>query len=314
MMRDYAALIAKLKIAFGVKAVIALLLIILFSGFIGPKVKQANEVPPGTVRIADNLYIDKGEMTNVGYREFLAWTRHVYGKESKQYQNMLPVNVWKQYNTAYAVYDTVYLNHIAYENYPVVGISYEQAIAYSSWRSDRVFEKYLVDNYVITYNEHQTPDSVFTIHRYFSGQYCGIKPSRRFRSYPVYALPTAEDYAKAKLFADSLNTAILKVCPKKGCPELALCGCNGIERTKTTNAPALNAAEPLYPTSCATCKKTVITHLQGNVREMTNINTRVYGCSFADSCSVCSHKIWTDTSAPNCFTGFRNVCSYQVWP
>ena len=38
-----------------------------------------------------------------------------------------------------------YLRHPAYRDYPVVGVSWEQANDYCTWRTDRVNERILID-------------------------------------------------------------------------------------------------------------------------------------------------------------------------
>ena len=52
---------------------------------------------------------------------------------------MPDTTVWDELNKAYT---THYYSHPAYNNYPVVGISYEQAVAYCKWRTDRVKQIY----------------------------------------------------------------------------------------------------------------------------------------------------------------------------
>ncbi len=47
-----------------------------------------------------------------------------------------------------------------------------------------------------------------------------------------------------------------------------------------------NLTEMTRQNQCNSCKKDLITHLKGNVREMTNIKGRFYGLSFIDSCTI----------------------------
>ncbi|CAN5205580.1 hypothetical protein BH09BAC5_BH09BAC5_12200 [soil metagenome] len=101
-----------------------------------PKLKF--ETPPGTVWLHDNLFMDETEVRNLDYLEFLYWTNRI---EPEKLKALLPDTLcWrnpKNYNEPYILY---YLRHPSYRNYPVVGISYEQAVAFCKWRSDRVNE------------------------------------------------------------------------------------------------------------------------------------------------------------------------------
>jgi formylglycine-generating enzyme required for sulfatase activity len=102
-------------------------------------IKQKEFIPPGTVQINDTLYADETEITNSSWLEFEQWTAGFYGKNSKEYLGILPDStVWIDkltYNMPYVQY---YYRHPAYKDYPVVGISYEQAKAFCIWRTARV--------------------------------------------------------------------------------------------------------------------------------------------------------------------------------
>jgi formylglycine-generating enzyme required for sulfatase activity len=96
-------------------------------------------IPPGTVQVNDTLFADETEISNVSWLEYEHWTATVYGINSKEHKAMLPDTlVWREkssYNEPYVIY---YYRHVAYRNYPVVGISYEQAVAYCKWRTEQV--------------------------------------------------------------------------------------------------------------------------------------------------------------------------------
>jgi sulfatase modifying factor 1 len=104
--------------------------------------------PPGTVQVEDNLFIDEFEVSNVNWIEYMYWTKQIYGLDSEEYKAVITDTlVWRRpeaYNEPYVQY---YHKHPAYHNYPVVGISYEQAIAFCKWRTDRVNEAiYIKEN------------------------------------------------------------------------------------------------------------------------------------------------------------------------
>jgi formylglycine-generating enzyme required for sulfatase activity len=110
------------------------------------KTPKQNLIPPGTVWLRDNLFMDKTEVRNLDYLEFLYWTSKY---EPEKYKALLPDTLlWRNidnYNEPYVLY---YLRHSVYRNYPVVGVSYEQAVAFCKWRSDRVNQfMYIRDHY-----------------------------------------------------------------------------------------------------------------------------------------------------------------------
>ncbi len=97
------------------------------------------QIPPGTVQISDSFYVDKNEVTNVDWQEYMYWMKQVYGETSKEYQSCIPdASVW--YNETLSNVQKKYFEKPMFAYYPVVGVSYEQAQKYCQWRSDRVNE------------------------------------------------------------------------------------------------------------------------------------------------------------------------------
>ncbi len=100
--------------------------------------KEHQTSPPGTVWIKDSIFIDQCEIRNVDYLEYVIWLKK---HDSIKYDKALPdTSVWREktsYNEPYMEY---YFRHPSYRNYPVVGVSYEQALAYCNWRTARVKE------------------------------------------------------------------------------------------------------------------------------------------------------------------------------
>lgn len=104
--------------------------------------RLTNFVPPGTARLHDSLFADTREVSNAAWRCFEHWTKTRYGTNSPQHLATLPdTTVWRQPLSCNEPYVQYYYRHPAYDNYPVVGISYEQALAYCTWRSEQVNEQ-----------------------------------------------------------------------------------------------------------------------------------------------------------------------------
>ena len=105
-----------------------------------------------TQQYVRSFFIDKTEVTNSMYVEYLFWMNKVFGKDHPNLIYMkviaaLPDTlVWR--NPLGFNEDMVnnYLRHPAFENHPVVGVSWKQATNYAKWRTDRVNERILVEN------------------------------------------------------------------------------------------------------------------------------------------------------------------------
>ncbi len=113
------------------------------------------KTPPGTILLNKNYGVDMFEITNVDYKEFLYYMKDIYGVSAKEYNKLLPdTNCWVDSNlfllpSAMEPYKEKYFRHPAFNNYPVVGVSYEQAVRFCKWRS-----KVVTDNYNIYHLKH----------------------------------------------------------------------------------------------------------------------------------------------------------------
>jgi sulfatase modifying factor 1 len=91
----------------------------------------------------NSFFIDKTEVANVHYREYLYWLENVFGQagmDSVVDQAKPDTLVWRSelaFNEPYVEY---YFRHPSYNYYPVVGVSWKQAQEFCIWRTDRVNE------------------------------------------------------------------------------------------------------------------------------------------------------------------------------
>ena len=95
-----------------------------------------------------SFYMDETEVTNLMYLEYLDWIKRVFPPEDEQFRNIyngvIPDTlVWRNRLGYNEVMTNNYLRHPAYREYPVVGVSWIQAVEFAKWRSDRVNEHIL---------------------------------------------------------------------------------------------------------------------------------------------------------------------------
>lgn len=129
---------------------------------------------PKRVSVA-SFYMDETEVRNIDWLEYLNWLARVYVSYPEVYRKALPDTlVWRDplgYNEPMV---TNYLRFPAYAEYPVVGVSWEQATEFCVWRTDRVNEQILIDKKVLAHDpDNQKDENNFNTDSYINGQYIG---------------------------------------------------------------------------------------------------------------------------------------------
>nr|WP_310992888.1 gliding motility lipoprotein GldJ [Aequorivita sp. S2608]MDS1298480.1 gliding motility lipoprotein GldJ [Aequorivita sp. S2608] len=122
-----------------------------------------------------SFYMDETEVTNLMYLEYLDWLKQVFPPSDETYKKIydgaLPDTlVWRNRLGFNEVMTNNYLRHPAYANYPVVGVSWVQAVEFSNWRTDRVNEAAL-ENSGITSRDARydaEPGSTFSTETYLN--------------------------------------------------------------------------------------------------------------------------------------------------
>ena len=134
---------------------------------------------PKTVTVS-SFYMDETEVRNLDYLEYLFWIERVYGSNydngsyPEVYWKALPdTNVWRDKLSYNEPYVENYLRHPAFHEYPVVGVSWEQAVDFCAWRTDRVNERILIDNGYLWEDSEQVDENIFNTDAYKMGQYEG---------------------------------------------------------------------------------------------------------------------------------------------
>jgi formylglycine-generating enzyme required for sulfatase activity len=123
-----------------------LVLFVILSGLLTGLKFYEDHTPPRMIAVDKTLFIDMTEVRNIDYKVYIYWIKQYKGENSLEYLNALPdtsqkIRISFPGNNQIQEMDLdFYFRHPNFDNYPVVSISYEQAIDYCKWRTDIINE------------------------------------------------------------------------------------------------------------------------------------------------------------------------------
>lgn len=264
-------------------------------------VVEINPIPPNTVYINNGLYIDKNEVSNINYREYLFYLEHRYS-DNTLYKMALPDTlVWAYYDTCFSTMVFDYLRTPEFNDYPAVGISYEQAMNYTKWRSDRVMEMFLATKNIIQPVPESKDDENFSIQKFFAKDYKKYVNADTISIYPEYSLPTMEEWETAIFFHEenAKNSS-----------------CNLLKNIRYASndwcKAGINPMDVVHQEECRTNIKHLY-HLKGNVCEWIEGGKMCAGGSWVNSLSDIQKSTFFSAKKPEVWVGFRNTCRWKKW-
>lgn len=258
---------------------------------------------PNMVRISNNFYADHTEIWNTAYKEYLYWTKTVYGVNSQEYINALPdASVWQFQNKTGIKHDEYFWSP-EFDEFPLVGITLEQAKIYSTWRTDRVAEMLMIEKGYLNTNLNANPTNVFSIEKYKNGEIELEKELDSFFVYPNFTIPTIEEWETLS----GINTEF----------KYGINSSSDHNKMYMKKGEIFNAHHDFKSVPLKSCKHGIkniygLYHTIGNVSELVDDNGITKGGNWKNITKDFDPSQNLKQNIPNCWTGFRNISRLQV--
>jgi len=243
---------------------------------------------PNMIRVSENFYADQTEITNFFYKEYLFWLKAVFGVYSQEILDAQPdASVWHNQQSTDLRHKKYFFSP-EFDDYPVVGITLEQAKKYSAWRTDRVLEATLLENGIIELNLNKNSENYFTIEKLIKGEYPLNSKLNSVLVYPRFTVPTIDEWE-------------------------AFAGTNSEKEMGEINNPKKEFKScPMRAATNGSKNRYDLYHVYGNVAEIVDQKGMTKGGGWHQDLTNLDPNNNLKQNIPNCWTGFRNVCRLEV--
>ncbi|TWR30322.1 SUMF1/EgtB/PvdOfamily nonheme iron enzyme [Mucilaginibacter pallidiroseus] len=108
-----------------------------------------------------SFYMDETEVSNQDWLDYLHWINITFPDDRELYYNAIPDTlVWRRPLSYNEPWVENYLRHPAFQDYPVVGVTWDQVQDYCVWRTDRTNENILrKGGQMVTWKDASKPGS-----------------------------------------------------------------------------------------------------------------------------------------------------------
>lgn len=243
------------------------------------------------------MICDATEITNTSYKEYLHWLKTRIGEKSDEYKAALTGTHGSLFVLNFSTRDNSFDNdvsknsylHLAeYDDYPMVGVTLDQAKKYCQWRSNRVFEMILHKWDILSINPLCKGKNCFTTEKFLTHE--KYKDERKLIShYPQYFIGSADDW---NIIKDIITEKKIQV---------------GMINTAQKSELILNDTGFPYNKQLVneSKRKGTIYDILGNVSELIDGNNQCAGGDISDQKSEILKMEITNCSTPNNLVGFR---------